>query len=159
LIFIQQQTEQPTMITRKLPVKLTREEIHHRGKRLAVLEAEITDLEFEKKEAAGNFKSLIEGRKTEVGRRTREINEEQEYRQVEIIEQKDWDTREVLTIRKDTGEVVEARPMTPEERQRPIPFNTPRPADEFVGEVMDQVADQINDGALGSNVKATRKRA
>jgi len=147
------------MITRKLPVKLTREEVHHRGKRLATIEAEISDIEFEKKEVNADFKSKLEGRKTEIARLTREINEEAEYRQVQIIEQKDWDTREVLTIRQDTGEVIEARPMTPEERQRPIPFNTPRPADEFVGAVMDEVADQINEGALGPNVKATRKRA
>lgn len=114
------------MLTRKLPVKLTKEEIRLKGKRLATLEAEVETLEDEKKAKADDFKSKINARRTEILGLTREINEEREYRQVEVAEQKDYDLMEVQIVRKDTLEVVEARPMTPQERNRPLPFNAVR---------------------------------
>lgn len=143
------------MITRRLPVKLTFEEVRLRGKRMATLESEVEALEDEKKAITGDFKSKIDGRRAEILALTRQINEEQEYRQVEVVERKDWDELVIDTVRTDTGDILESRPMTPSERQRPIPFASPRVAEE----VLDQVADQINEGALGPNVKATRKRA
>jgi len=147
------------MITRRLPVKLNREEVRLKGKRLAILEAEIESLEGEKKAVVDDFKSKIEGRKAEIQSLSRQVNEEQEYRQVEVVERKDWDELTVDTVRTDTGDIIESRPMTTSERQRPIPFNQPRMADDFIGEVLDEVSDQINAGAIGSDVKATRKRA
>lgn len=110
------------MITRKLPVKLTNEEVRLRGKRLAALQAEIASLETKKKAAADDFKSQIGERETEMSRLTREINEERELRDVQVTEEKNWELGEVHLIRLDTGEVVEIRPMTPQELKRPSLF-------------------------------------
>lgn len=146
------------MLTRKLPVKLTNDEVRMKGKRMAVLQGEIQQLGEEKKEIVSDFTSKINGRTTEILKLTREINEGAEYRQVEIVERKDWIEREVQVIRQDTGEVVDARPMTPAELQRPIPFGSRADDDDIAGDVLDEVADQINEGALGPNVRAIRKQ-
>ena len=114
------------MITRRLPVRLEYDEIRLKGMRIATLEAEVEAIEEEKKAVTGDFKSKIDGRRTEISALSRQVNERQEYRQVEVIERKDWVERTVETVRTDTGEVVDSRPMSPSELQRPIPFNQVR---------------------------------
>ncbi len=54
--------------------------------------------------------------------------------------------------------------MTPRELARPLPFNQVREstsddAEALSGQVMDEVADQINAGAMGPDVTASRRKA
>lgn len=115
------------MLTKSLPVKLTLDEIRLRGQEVAALIKSADRLEFEKKEAADNFKAQIEACKLYVNKLTTEITEGQVWREVQIEEVKDWTTQQVQTVRMDTGEIVDIRPMTPKELTRPLPFPQPVP--------------------------------
>lgn len=116
------------MLTKRLPVKLTDEELRLRGENLAAFEKQIGELEAEKKSSNDNFKSKIEACELEIERLVTQITERQELRDVQIEEIKDWDNQQVRTIRVDTQETVDVRPMTPNELSRPLPFGEERAA-------------------------------
>lgn len=118
------------MLTEKLACDLTPEEIRLRGKEAARLTRAIAKIEIKAKHKASEYKEEIKRLRKQHERLTEEIHTEQEYRDVQIEERKDWTAQRVETIRLDTDEVINTRPMTPQELQRPIPFEQPGKAAE-----------------------------
>jgi hypothetical protein len=136
-------SEVATMLTKKLPVMLTDEEIRLRGQELASLTKRYGELEREKKENADVYKSQLETCKLRATKLTEEITSGQEDRDVQIEERKDWDRQQVLTIRLDTYQTVDVRAMTPQELRRPmaLPFGRPARNDEESPESVVQTAE------------------
>lgn len=110
------------MITKRLPVKLTDDEIRLRGVEAAKLSRLIDSTEAEAKMTAKMFKEDIERLAKEHSRLTEQIWAGQEYREVQIEERKCWGDQKVETIRLDTREIIDVRPMTPQELARPLPM-------------------------------------
>ena len=113
------------MQVRRLPVKLTDEEMIIKGQELAELESELTDLESLKRAASKSFAKQIEVKKGKIQRVSHAINTKQENREVECEEVRDEESLKVSIVRKDTGEVVSERLMTDEERQKVLNFPQP----------------------------------
>ncbi len=113
------------MQVRRLPVKLTDEEMIIKGQELAELESELTDLESLKRAASKSFAKQIEVKKGKIQRVSHAINTKQENREVECEEVRDEESLKVSIVRKDTGEVVSERLMTDEERQKVLNFLQP----------------------------------
>jgi hypothetical protein len=110
------------MITRKLPVKLTNDELLVIGKRLADTELEVVQLKDEKKESMAEFKQREEAVRNNITRLTRALHDGVEWRPVECIESYNYDRGIVETFRTDTYDVVDWRSMSHEERQQKLPF-------------------------------------
>lgn len=106
------------MQTKRLPVALTDEEIRLRGVQMAGLENQYEEASGEAKQTAKSYKDTLEGLRLSILKLSDQIASGKEYRDVQVEERKDWDTQEVLTLRCDTFEVVDRRPMTPNELQR-----------------------------------------
>lgn len=102
-------------VTRQLPCKLTEEEITARGCHLAEVEREIEKKEDEKQRHAKALGDEIKEMRSRTRLIAQEISTRTTYRDVEITEQKVGVHME--TVRLDTGEVIETRPLTAEERQ------------------------------------------
>jgi predicted molibdopterin-dependent oxidoreductase YjgC len=103
--------------TKKLPVKLNDDEMLERGKMLvenmrktAVAEEE---RDKENKKRKGDI-ALLEGVTARIAETVRSGSE---YREVECELRKDYERGTVATFRDDTGEQIDQRPMTAEERQ------------------------------------------
>ena len=107
------------MHVRRLPVKLTDEEMIIKGQELAELENQLTDLEDQKRVTAKAFSKDIEANKGRIKRVSHAINTKQENRDVECEEVRDEEAMKVSVIRLDTGEIVSERLMTAEEEGRP----------------------------------------
>ena len=71
----------------------------------------------EKKEAASQFKANIENIENELQVLAAHVRNKYEYRDVECDVIPDFKSGVVVTVRNDTGEVIDERPMTAEERQ------------------------------------------
>lgn len=101
----------------KLPVQLSDEEVRLRGEELAAKRKEWEAVKAEAKAAAQAAKSQLDELDTDISELARVVRARTEWRDVEVIEQRDFDRGLVETIRTDTGEVVRSRAMTGGERQ------------------------------------------
>ncbi|MFZ2804290.1 MAG: hypothetical protein WA001_03630 [Patescibacteria group bacterium] len=103
--------------TEWLPRSLTDEDVRARGDDLARVLGEIDREEADKaaaaKAAAGRIKRLA----SESNTLAREIRERKTWLEVEVESSRNLEAGTIDTVRTDTGEVIRARPMTPEERQ------------------------------------------
>lgn len=109
--------QEPKKINRTLKCLLTEDESREMGGELAQRYSEITDLEDQKKAVTSDFKSRIDAASAEASRIARMISNGYEFREVECEVVQDYEMGEVLIVRLDTGETIERRRMTPEERQ------------------------------------------
>lgn len=108
------------MIIKKLKVKLTEAELAERGARLAHEVSEIRKLEDRKRESAAEFKTAIDAL-TQSSRTLAGIVERgEETRDVECYLAIRGD--EAFIMRLDTGDVVDRRKATEEERQEKLPI-------------------------------------
>ena len=105
-------------LTRNLPVRLTDFELRDRAKELGEKLSEKTRLEAEKKFPADHFKSAIEKAEARIADLGVVVTEGVEYRAIPVTTNKNFDRSLVETIRTDTAEVVDSRPMTADERQQ-----------------------------------------
>jgi hypothetical protein len=105
------------METRTLRCRLTERELLERGHRLASLHAEISSLEDARRSSASEYKSQIDLAEAQLSAIAREVRSGAQERQVEVRREKDFDRNVEEVIRLDTGEVVETRALTPQERQ------------------------------------------
>lgn len=105
------------MNTRLLPVQLTEEEIKVKGEELAKDIKEHRDLELEKKAAAADFSKRMKTSSDNLLKLAQIVESGKEDREVPI--KKEFDTRKNLCriTRLDSGDLVEARPMTEDEYQ------------------------------------------
>lgn len=106
--------------TRNLPVELTDEEFIAKSKELSKKNKELETTEEEKKKTAADFSARIKTIEGEIKQLAQIVNTSTEYREVEIYERKDYERSVVNCYRRDTGEYVESRPMTRQERQKEL---------------------------------------
>ena len=103
--------------TKKLPVMLTEDEMRERGEALAESVETTAALTEEKKANDAEINGKIKTSKEITRKLSRIIASKTEDREVECEITKDFERGVVTLHRCDTGEVVETRPMTPDERQ------------------------------------------
>jgi len=102
---------------RNLRVKLTALEVAERADRAAHLVEDIAAKELTMKAAAKHAKARIEEVAAELRRTSTEVRDHATYRDIECERQYHYRMRLVCEVRKDTGEVVDERPMTERECQ------------------------------------------
>jgi len=112
------------IITMDLPCKLTDTELRERGGKLARLLQQADELQAELNAAKAEFKARYELLQKTASEIATEIRSGHAMRAVNCVDLEDFSEKTVKLIRSDTGEVVETRAMTPDELQRPIPFET-----------------------------------
>jgi hypothetical protein len=103
--------------TKKLPVLLTEDELRERGDALAESVEKTAALAEEKKAQDAEINGKIKLSKEITRKLSRIIASKTEDREVECEITKDFERGTVTVHRCDTGEVVETRAMSPEERQ------------------------------------------
>lgn len=110
------------MLTKKLPVQLSNDEIRLKGQDLSRKLQELEDVDEARKEAMRDYKDRIDALKGESRRLAHIVTEGKEPREVPCETVRNDDNGTIELVRLDTVEVIDSRPMTPEERQRPLPF-------------------------------------
>ncbi len=108
-------------ITRKLRCKLSDEELRSKGEALAGSVDEKQKKKVEAKNAASIARAAIKSLDEKIRRLTRDYQDRSEERPVECREVVDVRRSQVNTVRQDTGETIESRPMSVEERQGDLP--------------------------------------
>jgi len=102
---------------RRLPVKLTNEELLDRSKSLTTeldkKDALTAKKKSEAEKIAGDIALVEEG----IQALRKALRDGEEERDVECHVHRDFDNHTVVTIRNDTGEIIEERPMTQAELQ------------------------------------------
>lgn len=104
-------------VTRILPVKLTSREVVERGQLAAQVIHKIDEVEREKKRVTADAKEQTDRLESELRRLSYIVEREEEDRTVECFWRFDFMKNEKNLLRDDTGEVVETKAMTDEERQ------------------------------------------
>lgn len=109
-------------ITRNLPCKLTDAELLSKADELSVVVQEINAEE----DRQTDLKAQMKARLTELdARKTRlaiTIGRKEEYRDTDVSVMADIQAGTVSVTRVDTGEIIETRPMTEDEKQRALPL-------------------------------------
>lgn len=109
-------------VTRNLPCRLTDAELLVRADDLSVAVQEITAEE----NRQTDVKAQMKARLTELdSRKTRlaiTVGRKEEYRDIRCELSADLQAGTVTTIRTDTGEAMETRPMSESERQQSLPM-------------------------------------
>ena len=108
------------METRRLPVKLTEDEITQRGRASAKFDRDRAALEETKKAANDEFKAKINACTESISKLSQSIMTGEEDRDVECVEERDYVRKVAELHRTDTGEVVEVRPLDASELQEKL---------------------------------------
>lgn len=117
LLSLSQDDDDKAMIEKMLPVALSQEE------QLAVARAASEDsrtlglLRLEAKDSAREYKSRIEDAESHIAEQMDIVRSGKEWRKIACEVTFHRDRGEVTTTRMDTGELIETRAMTKEERQ------------------------------------------
>jgi hypothetical protein len=113
--------------TMLLPVELTHDEVFARGKQLAAVKDEHTTAMDKLDRAAIAWKATKEGVQNEINETeermriiARAVRSGREDRDVEVVDEPNYKTGVMATIRLDTGELVASRGLTEAERQRSL---------------------------------------
>jgi carbohydrate-binding DOMON domain-containing protein len=104
-------------------VQLTEDEIASRGEKLAALFQLLEELKSNRAEEMQQWKKRIDDKQAEAHRLAIVITGGWEDRPVSTCTTFDYKRLTVTTTRTDTGEILNSRPMTEEERQRELPLN------------------------------------
>lgn len=99
-------------------VELSKSEVAERSTQLAELLKEVETQKEELKDHAKAERDQIKVKEQDVVRLREAVRRKKEYRDVEVSEMVEG--QNIVTIRKDTGEVVETRRATPGELQSPL---------------------------------------
>lgn len=102
---------------RQLPVILTPDERLARGTQAAQLVEEIEAVEAEKKEITTELGRRLKRLRREVSTLSQAVRTGKEYQPVEVVQKANPERMTVETMRLDTYEVIDSRPMTVAERQ------------------------------------------
>lgn len=116
-------TFRESTVTKHLKCLLSDHEIRTMGQDLARSNAQKDEAEERKKAVDAQLKSEIESHATRSLSLARTINNGYQYKDVDCAMRFDYLTNTVTTVRTDTGEVIESRAMTTEERQVELTFD------------------------------------
>lgn len=100
-----------------LPCKLTEEEELLKGQEMAAALVEVRKLEEKKAAEASNMKAQIDAAKLTLATLGGIVRTRTEFRNVECEETRDERQMLIIRTRLDTGEIIDSRPMTEDERQ------------------------------------------
>lgn len=123
--------------TKTLRCQLTSEERYERVDQLSFEISEIERLEAEKSSVAQEYAAKIKERQSRVRTLNGIVRSRAEERTVSITIEYRYDDGVVATIRDDTGETVEARPLTNAERQSEFPPEVINPSQADEGDEED----------------------
>ena len=101
-----------------LKCELTREELLEAGAKMADAAQRIAELESALASYKAQNKSEMEVEKAQTERLSDKIRRKYEYRPIKCLVEKDYQAGRVTVFRTDTGDVIEARPMTDDELSR-----------------------------------------
>lgn len=124
--------------TRQLEAQLTESEVVELSREHCRVLSEIGSLQMRKRAMDKEFNAQIDEASDKAVGMQRTIVTGTELREVDVHEVLDYRTGLVTVIRRDTGEVIESREMTAEERQLPIPGT--EPGSESLGDDVDPFA-------------------
>jgi len=110
-------------VTRDLPVKLTVAEAQRRGIELAEALQAKYDAEAHQTAIKATWKEELAQLEQDIRRLRRIVGNGEELRPVECSEEKNWKNKTVETVRLDTGEMVDFRPMSTHELQADLDFS------------------------------------
>lgn len=102
---------------RQLPVQLTNDERMARAMTAAQLQAEYGEVESRKKDTTRELGQRLKALRTDVEKALIAARTGKETQSVQIEDRRNEERRTIETVRLDTGEVIDSRPMTIEERQ------------------------------------------
>lgn len=114
------ETKPLRVFTKSLRVQLTDEERRDMAIDLAGEQGRLDAARAEKEEAMKTHGAAIKRHEAEVGILATCVNNGFVYRDVEVEEIEDWNGKRIVHVRTDTGEEIFERPMTEDERQRPL---------------------------------------
>ena len=109
--------------TDSLRVELTNDERAEIAFELAGEQGRLDVARREKDEATKMHAATIKDHEGRIAKLATIVNQGWDYRQVEVEEREDWEGKRVFQVRTDTGAEIFERPMTEEERQKPLPLN------------------------------------
>src|SRR6185295_19803313 len=115
-----------TKVERTLACKLSKHEVADRALRAAHLIQTRDNVELEAKASQGRSKAHIKQLEADIRLLSAEIRDETTDRLVQCEERKDFARNAVETVRLDTNEKIDERPMTALERQGEL-FPEPEP--------------------------------
>jgi hypothetical protein len=101
-----------------LPVKLTDEELRAKGDEIANQVIELIENEDDKKNCAADYTRRIKAIRQKIAALSGEVSSGTELRDVRCEERPDYEANLMLTFRLDTGEIIERRVLTHDERQQ-----------------------------------------
>ena len=107
---------------RWLPVKLTNYELLDKARSMSNLYNERDALELQKSAAAKEFGEKIKNIEGEIAKLAQCVSSGFEHRSVTCEERLNFAIGEFRVTRLDTGEVLDARALTPNERQKKLNF-------------------------------------
>lgn len=110
-------TEKSDTFQKPLPVRLSDDELRHRGEALSAEMKKLDEIEAEVVSAKEVAKPLRMAAEIRVMDLRNQIDTKHEERLTDCYENKHFDQRCAETVRMDTGEVVETRPLTAREMQ------------------------------------------
>lgn len=111
------------MATKKivhLPVKLTEEELLAKGNQQARVMCEYIELEARKKELTGDLGAQMKLKRKELDKLSLQVRSGFETRPVDCMLVPSFDANAVLTVRQDTHETIDRRPMSHLEREKAL---------------------------------------
>jgi hypothetical protein len=115
-------TFRESKVAKHLQCKLTELEYRTMGQELARANAQAEDVEMKKKAIDADLKGQIEAHVSHAMTLSRTINNGYQYKDVDCVMRFDYLSNVVVTTRLDTGEVIDSRAMTTEERQVELKF-------------------------------------
>lgn len=104
-------------LNKMLKCMLTDEQVKQSAEEMARAYDDLKAMEEEEKSVKEQFKSRRSEIETRIGFNQRRVRDKYEHRQVECERKTDYKMDEVTTLRIDTNEIIERRPLTPEEKQ------------------------------------------
>lgn len=110
------------IFTERLRVALTEKERASYARELSGQLETLERTEEEKKANAAHYTDEIKAVRFRMSTLSQCVNTGYDYRDVEVYQLADFESFAMVDVRADTGEEVRRRPMTEEERQRPLPM-------------------------------------
>ena len=104
-------------IVRRMPVKLITEEKAAIGGELATAQQSLNEIDEEKKDLMAQMKARMTQAKARITELSNQLASGRKFEHVECTEEKNYATMKFSVTRDDTGEVLEERPLTSDERQ------------------------------------------
>lgn len=112
---------QPLIFNKEIEVELADRDYKEKSRKLAYLRLQIEELQAEMKRTVDGYKQKIGGLEEECSEVFRSIRSGRDTLELDVYERRDFERKVVETVRVDTLDVVETRPMAPREFQQPLP--------------------------------------